>query len=226
MSSALAFENDKWHADLKAIMAMLKEKGLFKVTDLEPKALKALQTLPNELALVCLKQIEGMGKIPRINVFMIKTCAHLRNQWTVDAPMSSSEDEEDEEDKEVSEAEARLSAAAEALSAFSQKARKGRGAPRGAPSAKKAGKANADKAKTDKAKTDKAKTDTAKTDTAKTAGQGERLTPDLTKARLSAPANSMPLAPASSSRPAAPVAMPPGTTKARLSAPADSVPPS
>jgi len=117
-----AFADDKWHADVKARLTLLEKKGKLKEAELDQRALKALKTLPYEVALVCLtKVMNEKNALRNINAFIVKNCTHLRNQWGIDdAASSSSEDDssddesEGEEEEEASKAKASTPAAAKA----------------------------------------------------------------------------------------------------------------
>jgi hypothetical protein len=86
-----AFADGKWHADVKVQMTMLEEMGKLKEADLDQEALKALKTLPYEVALVCLNKIANeTSAIRNINAFIVQNCKHLRNTWGVDDAASSS----------------------------------------------------------------------------------------------------------------------------------------
>jgi len=117
-----AFAGDKWHADVKAQLTSLEKKGKLKEAELDQGALKALKTLPYEVALVCLtKVMNETNAIRNINAFIVKNCTHLRNQWGIDDAASSSSDDdssddesESEEEEEASKAKASTPAAAKA----------------------------------------------------------------------------------------------------------------
>jgi hypothetical protein len=103
---ALAFAGDKWHADVKVQMTMLEKTGKLKEADLDQGALKALKTLPYEVALVCLGKIANEASaIRNMNAFIVKNCTHLRNQWGVDDAASSSSDDDSSGDDESEEEE-------------------------------------------------------------------------------------------------------------------------
>jgi hypothetical protein len=103
---ALAFAGDKWHADVKVQMTMLEKTGKLKEADLDQGALKALKTLPYEVALVCLNKIANeTSAIRNMNAFIVKNCTHLRNQWGVDDAASSSSDDDSSDDDESEEEE-------------------------------------------------------------------------------------------------------------------------
>ncbi len=90
-SKALAFADGEWHADVKVQMTMLEKMGKLKEADLDKEALKALKTLPYEVALVCLQQFANETRALRnINAFIVKHCKYLRNLWGADEAASSS----------------------------------------------------------------------------------------------------------------------------------------
>jgi hypothetical protein len=102
----LAFAGDNWHTDVKMQIVTLEKTGKFNEKDLDQAALKALKTLPYEVALVCLKKIaDETGAIRNMNAFIVKYCTHLRNQWQVDDAASSSDDDEDHISETESEGE-------------------------------------------------------------------------------------------------------------------------
>jgi hypothetical protein len=100
---------DTWNADVKEKMLMLEQMGKLKEADLDQEALKALKTLPCEVALVCLNKIANeTSAIRNMNAFIVKNCKHLRNQWGVDDAMSEedvSQIPETESEKEETESD-------------------------------------------------------------------------------------------------------------------------
>jgi len=78
---ALAFAGDKWHADVKAQMAVLEKTSKLKEADLDQHTLNSLKKLPYEVALVCLGKIaNNPSAILNMNAFIVMNCTHLRNQ--------------------------------------------------------------------------------------------------------------------------------------------------
>ena len=95
----LAWKNGKWHADVKALFEKLKH--VIVEADLNEDALKSLEMLSYEVALLCLGKVrDEKSPIRNMNKFIVENAAHLRNQWGLDdaASSSSSEGSEDEEE--------------------------------------------------------------------------------------------------------------------------------
>ena len=93
----LAFAGDQWHADVKKRLAELETKGKLKEADLDQGALKALKTLPYEVALACLEKIANeRNAIRNINAFVVTNCTHLRNQWGLAPPAAPARDAQDD----------------------------------------------------------------------------------------------------------------------------------
>jgi len=102
----LAFQNNKWHSDVKQLCNTLKKQGKFDVTKLDEAALKVLKTLPCHVALLCLGKVrDEKDPIRNMNIFIVKYAQHLRNQWCLEDIASSSSSGEDEDEDEESDSD-------------------------------------------------------------------------------------------------------------------------
>lgn len=97
--TVLAWWNGKWQKDVQEKLDSKAVKdNLADVSKLDPQALRALKTLPWEVALILLGKVEAQPPSTNIRKFMIRTAGEMRNQWGLEEPSSSSSSENEDED--------------------------------------------------------------------------------------------------------------------------------